>query len=63
MFPKHDFNSPAFEASSMAAMRDELREIARELRAMSAAAEPRMPDLLADQIRAQIERIRLPHAA
>jgi hypothetical protein len=33
------------------------------LRALSATNAPRTPDLLADQIRAQIERIQLPHAA
>ena len=60
MFPKHDFNSPAFDATDMGAMRDELREIARHLRAL---AQPRVPDLLADQIRAQMERIQLPRAA
>ena len=64
MFPKHDFYPHfASDAADMTAMREELRAIARELRALSADTAPRTPDLLADQIRAQIERIALPHAA
>ncbi|CAM3057098.1 hypothetical protein SPAN111604_01530 [Sphingomonas antarctica] len=63
MFPKHDFFPPASEAQDLAAMREELRGIARELRSLSAGSAPRTPDLLADQIRAQIERIQLPRAA
>lgn len=63
MFWKHDFTLPASDADEMAAMRHELRDIARDLRALAARGERRMPDLLADQIRAQIERIQLPRAA
>ena len=63
MFPKHDFDQAASDAGSIAAMRDELREIARELRLLAIGAAPRTPDLLTDQIRAQLDRIQLPHAA
>ena len=63
MFWKHEFALPASEAAEMAAMRDELRSIAQELRSIAAGVAPRTPDLLADQIRAQIERIQLPRAA
>lgn len=50
-------------AEDMIAMRQELRAIARDLRALSIGIVPRTPDLLADQIRAQIDRIQLPQAA
>jgi hypothetical protein len=63
MFWKPEFTLPVGEPDDMAGVREELRDIARQLRAISAGAQPRTPDLLADQIRAQIERIQLPKAA
>jgi hypothetical protein len=63
MFWKPEFKLPATEIDETQAMREELREIARELRALAANAQPRTPDLLADQIRAQIGRIQMPRAA
>ncbi|HTI30743.1 MAG TPA: hypothetical protein VL405_01325 [Sphingomonas sp.] len=63
MFWKPEFSIPADGSDDFAGVRDELREIARQLRALSDAPPPRMPDLLADQIRAQIERIQMPRAA
>ncbi len=63
MFWKPEFTLPAGEPDDMAGVREELRDIARQLRALSAGAKPRTPDLLTDQIRAQIERIQLPRAA
>ena len=65
MFWKPEFSTPADGADDFAGVREELRDIARQLRALSASAgaPPRTPDLLADQIRAQIERIQMPRAA
>ena len=62
MFWKPEFTLPA-EPDDIAKVRAELRDIARQLRGIAAGAPPRTPDLLADQIRAQIERIQLPKAA
>jgi hypothetical protein len=63
MFPKYDFSPSAADASKIAAMRQELREIARALRELAAGTLPRAPDLLPDDLRAKVERIQLRRAA
>ena len=63
MFWKPEFSTPADGPDDFAGVREELRDIARHLRALSTGVSPRTPDLLAGQIRAQIERIQMPRAA